>query len=234
MTQRTLLLISCGIPLTLLLLTCSGCNRGDIEKGAVCLKLGDYAMAIVFFDKVLMHNPKHFEARVGKGKALLQRAIDNPGDTVSWREACRHLEAARTITPSEGLAELLAQVWSERARMLLVRNDTVATLEALFRSIEYDPKSPGPLNSAGIIYFRLGEFDKASTLFRKAAAMDSANPAVLFNLGMIAWNENDFPEARNFWLKGLKLAPKDEEMLYWFARAEKKVRDSGANAVPGK
>lgn len=234
MTKRKWSRIISGTLIILLLLMSVGCVRGNIEKGAACLKLGDYAMAINFFDKVLIRYPENFEARVGKGKALLQRAIDNSDDTTSWREACRHLEAARTIKPSEGLSELLSQVWSERGRMLLVHGDTVSALEALSRSIEYNQKSPEPLNCAGIIYFRLGEFDKAKTLFRKAADIDSTNPVILFNLGMIAWNENDLPSARYFWLRGLKLAPKDDEMLYWFARTEKSVRDLGGNGSPGK
>ncbi|MCU0608465.1 MAG: tetratricopeptide repeat protein [Chitinispirillaceae bacterium] len=203
-----------------------GCSRPNVEKGSLCLRLGDYPAAIVFFERALAHNPIDYNARVGLGKAFLQKAADNSDDSVSWRTACRHLSAAQTLQPSESLGRLQSQVWAEGAK-LLVRRDTIAALEALTRSMEYDPKSVDPVNRAGIIYFRLNEFEKARMLFQRALKIDSANTPVLFNLGMIEWARGDHRAAHGYWLRGLKLAPRDEAMLYWFARAEKQLRTTG-------
>ncbi|MBN1129239.1 MAG: tetratricopeptide repeat protein [Chitinispirillaceae bacterium] len=202
------------------------CSQSPLEKGAVCLRLGDCEGAVRFFGKALADDPGSYGARLGMGKALLQRAAGNTGDTLSWRDACMHLEAARTLSAGEALNPLLSQAWSERARQLLDKKDTIAALEALTRAIGYAPRSAGPLNAAGIIYFRKGELEKSRTLFARALSLDSANAPVLFNLGMAAWSSGAFEEARDFWLRCLKLAPSDETALYWFARAEKKKRDA--------
>jgi tetratricopeptide (TPR) repeat protein len=216
------------------ILLLAACTRIDIDKAETCLKLGDYPMAVRIFGEVLERDPQSYGARLGMGKALLQQAIDRAGDTVSWREACMHLEAARTLRPSAGLNGLLSQVWSQRAHILLAGADTIAALEALTRSIEYDPRRAEPLNAAGIIYFRLGEPEKARALFTQAAAADSLNPAVLFNLGMVAWHSGDIEKAHSCWLSGLTLSPEDQTMLYWFARAEKQMRRAESTVTPEK
>ena len=202
------------------------CSQSPLEKGTVCLRLGDYEGAIRFFSRALSDDPGNYGARLGMGKALLQRAADNAGDTISWRDACMHLEAAQTLYPGEALNPHLSQAWSERARQLLDKKDTIAALEALTRAIGYAPRSAEPLNAAGIIYFRKGELEKSKIIFAKALSLDSTNAPVLFNLGMAAWSTGAFEEARDYWLRCLKLTPADETVLYWFARAEKKKRDA--------
>jgi tetratricopeptide (TPR) repeat protein len=207
----------------------TGCSDSNVEKGAACLQLGDYEMAQVFFNKTLMRNPRDYDARVGMGKALLQRAVDNTNDTLSWREACLHLDAARTLRPSAYLNGLLSQAWFERSRVQLDFRDTLGALTSLTHAIEYDPGRAEPLNAAGIIYFHMGEAEKALAILSRAAALDSGNVTVLFNLGMIRWHSGDINGAHGLWLRALKRSPKDETVLYWFALAEKKLRESDAD-----
>ena len=209
----------------------TGCISRDIEKGTVALELGDYSLAAQFFSRVLEREPANAEARLGMGKALLQRASDNPGDSSAWREAVMHLEAVRTLGKNTDIGPLLSQVWSERAASLLSINDTLRSLEALTRAIAADPTSPGPLNLAGIIYFRTGRVAKARLLFERAIAVDSSSTSSLFNLGMLDWEEGAVRQAHDLWLRALKDAPQDEDFLYWFAVAEKRLREmpSGTN-----
>jgi tetratricopeptide (TPR) repeat protein len=212
----------------------TSCSRSPVERGAACLSLGDYAMAIQFFGEALKRNPDRYDARLGMGKALLQRAADNLGDTASWRDACMNLEAARTLNPSIDISGVLAQAWSERARHLLDKNDTLAALSALTRAIGYDPQRIEPLNAAGIIYFRMGQLEKSNALFISAYTIDSMNTAVRFNMGMVAWNKGNIAGAREHWLFCLKQSPGDESALYWFARAEKQFRDSVMRPAHGR
>ena len=204
----------------------AACATSDLRKGAVALELGDYTMAINFFSRVLEKNPAHFEARLGMGKALLQKTIDNGDDSVSWRMAVMHLEAARTLSSSSEVPKLLAQVWAERASDLLHGGDTLTALEMLTKAIASDPQNSQPLNLAGIIYFRMGRPEKARLLFEGAVKNDTANPSLLFNLGMLYWEEKRIKEAHDLWLRALKMSPQDEDFLYWFAVAEKSFRDT--------
>ena len=211
--------------LTLLIIACS---RNNIEKGTTCLRLGDYPGAISFFGDELKRQPDSYEARLGLGKALLQQSADANGDTAVWKQGLMHIEAARTLSPPDDAAEirkLLSEAWGHHARTLLSVGDTLGSLSALSRTIEYNPTSAEPLNLAGIIYFRLGDERKAIALFEKAAQIDKKNPSPHFNLGMIYWQNNRVIEAHAHWLMALKLSPKDEDLLYWFALAEKKMRD---------
>ena len=204
----------------------TGCTASDVRKGTVALELGDYSLAIVLFSRVLERNPAHFEARLGMGKALLQRAVDNNDDSVSWRLALMNLEAARTINSGDDLEKLLSQAWVERAYGLLHRSDTLSAIEALTKAIAFDPLSSEPLNMAGIIYFRMGKTEKARMLFERAVRIDTVAASPLFNLGMVHWEQNEPQRAYECWLTALKKAPGDETILQWFATAEKRLRES--------
>ena len=184
-------------------------------------------MAIAFFSEEVKRHPESFEARLGLGKALLQQAYDNGADTTSWKNGLIQLEAARTLSPADTLRPLLSEAYCEHAHMLLSRKDSVAALEALSRAIEYNNRAIEPVNLAGIIYFRMGEGDKAEMLFKKAVAMDSVNAAARFNLGMVFWHLGRYADARRQWLAAVSASPADKDMIYWFALAEKKCREAG-------
>lgn len=208
----------------LLFLVLCRCADRSIEKGYTSLQLGDYEMAISFFHQVLKKNPRNYDARLGMGKALIQKAIDHANDTTSWRHALTNLEAARTLRPEEDIGALLAEAWTVHARALLSAEDTVEALSGLARAIEHHPSSVEPLNLAGIVYFRMGDADKAEVLFRKAVDLDTEHPSGYFNLGMVCWRQDRLADAHGYWLKAIKRAPDDEDILYWFALAEKKLR----------
>lgn len=206
------------------LLLCA-CRKGEIEKGWVNLGLGDYPMAIRFFGSAVEAEPQRYDARLGLGQALLQKAFAE-NDSASFEYALVQLEACRSLAPSEDISGILADAYYERARGRLKSGDTVAALAALSKAIDRAPVNPRPLNLVGIIYGKLGEADKAEALFRKALGLDSADASAHFNLGMIRWQAGDVREAHGHWLKALKRLPRDEDVLYWFALSEKKLRES--------
>jgi tetratricopeptide (TPR) repeat protein len=203
----------------------NGCSSLDMSKGSVALELGDYPLAITFFSRVLRRNPGHFGARVGMGKALLQRATDRPGDTTAWREAIMHLQAAQTIHGDTDIPLLLAEAWAERGAVLLDGGDTAGALDALTYAIELHPENPEPLNLAGIINFRLGRLQKARQLLERTVELDSSNASSLFNLGMICWEQQHVRRAYELWRKALGRSPDDEEFQHWITTAEKRLQE---------
>ena len=199
-------------------------NHRSIEKGELSLRLGDYLMAIRFFDEVLSRNPENFDARLGMGKALIQQASAKHHDSLIWSKALTNLEAARSIRPESNIEPLLCEAWTIHSQMLLSTNDTIASLNALSRAIEYNPRAVEALNSAGIIYFKLGELEKADILFNRALVADTSRPFTYFNIGMIRWSIHDVKGANKAWLKAVQLAPGDKDIVYWYAASEKKLR----------
>lgn len=209
----------------------AGCSEDLLRKGTIALELGDYPLAISFFSKRTEQHPGDAAARIGLGKAYLQKAADNPEDTLSWRSALRNLEAAHTLKKSDStIAMLLAQAWTERGKQLLFTKDTVAAIEALSRSIAIDKRYPEPLNLAGIVYYQTGNASRARLLFERALTLDTAHIPTLFNLGMLNWEASDIAAAHALWLRALNHAPEDAELVYWFSAAEKRLREM---AVPG-
>ena len=219
---------------SILLVVCiilqQSCTRSDMERGALCLELGDYERAYRCFEHVLDRNPAHPVARLGMGKALLQRSVDMQWDTLSWRRALMHFEVARSLGASRETDGLLSEAWTERTQGLLRRSDTLGALEALTRAIEYTPHNAELLNLAGILYFRMGKVEQSKAIFTRAIHLDTLNPSSLFNLGMIDWSTGQFESAHQRWLAALRRAPHDEELLYWFARAEKQKREHATQA----
>ncbi|MBF0430563.1 MAG: tetratricopeptide repeat protein [Fibrobacteria bacterium] len=207
-----------------LFLSFFGCNGKTVENGNICLALGDYPLAISFFETRLKKVPEDYSARLGLGKALLQKAADK-ADMEAWYYALIQLEACRTITPSDELNLLLCDAYKEQARLLLNSKDTVSALESLSHAIELNRRDVEPVNLAGIIYYNMREVTKAEALFLKAINLDSLHPTALYNLGMICWQQQDVAGARDYLLRALKIVPQDEDVLYWFARAEKRIRD---------
>lgn len=202
-----------------------GCGTGDLDKGQACLALGDYPMAQRFFGRAVEADPRGYEARLGLGQALLQKAFAE-SDSVALAGAFIQLEACRSLRPSAEIGGLLAEAWMDRARGLLRARDTLEALAALSKSIDRDPRDPRPVNLAGIVYGKIGEAGKADALFRKALALDSGDASAHFNLGMLRWQAGEVREAHAQWLAALKTLPDDEDILYWFALAEKKLRES--------
>ncbi len=217
-----------GIAILLLVLSTlmlTACQPDDVEKGNISLSLGDYPRAMAFFEAALQERPDHAEARLGMGKALLQKAMDGNDDPRIWDQAMLHLEAFRTLAPDHGAQSLLSQAYTEKARFLLDRSDTLSALKSLARSRDIDPEDVAAINLAGILYCRLGQPDKGETLFFSALALDTANASANFNLGMLSWQRQDYEGARDFWSKALKNAPQDEDILFWFALSEKHLQD---------
>jgi tetratricopeptide (TPR) repeat protein len=209
-----------------IMLIISGCGNTAIEKGEICLRLGDYPMAAVFFSEEVKRHPESFDARLGLGKALLQQACADASDTGAWIGAIIQLEAAATLSPGDYIGTLLSEAYLQRAHMLLSEKDSIAALDALSRAIERNNRAVESINLAGIIYFRMGETDKAEALFAKATGIDSTNPAGRFNLGMVYWQAGRYEDARTQWYAALAASPRDKDIVYWYALAEKKKRES--------
>lgn len=200
-----------------------GCTSRDLEKGEACLALGDYPMAIRFFSRVAEKDPLDFAARVGLGKALIQKSAAE-GDSAAIAYALVQLEAGRSLNPDADLAPLIAEAYLEKARSCLQRLDTTGALASLARSVERDPKGVSALNLAGIIYAKLGDPDRATALFGKALTLDSTSASAHFNQGMLDWQAGEVQKAHGHWLEALKALPEDEDALYWLALAEKRLR----------
>lgn len=210
-----------------ILLFIASCTTTDslLEKGEAHLTLGDFTRAERCFSDAINRVPRSRHARLGLGKALLQRHAFYPEDTGLIAEALVQLEAARTLHPDSTAEKLLSIVWCQRAEVSLGSGDSVAALKALSRSTSLDPESTKPLNMAAILYFHRGESLKAINLFRLITTIDTASVSGWFNMGMVFWADSSYRQAADAFFKAAQRSPDDKEVLQWAARAKKYSSD---------
>ena len=80
------------------------------------------------------------------------------------------------------------------------------------RAIEINPDDPAIIDSWGWIHYRLGEYDKAIELLRKALSrLDDAE--IASHLGEVLWVTGRRDEARSVWQKALKKPPDAPSLL---------------------
>ena len=78
----------------------------------------------------------------------------------------------------------------------------------LKRAIEIMPDDPAIIDSWGWVHYRLGDYDKAIGLLRKALSRFD-DPEIAAHLGEVLWVSGKQQEAREIWQRALKKTPDD-------------------------
>lgn len=134
----------------------------------------------------------------------------------------------------EGIAELKAvitetggcAVCEAKIGEALQRKGDEAGAEAAFKkAIADDPKLPDPYSALANLYNQQKKFDQAAEMSKKATELAGAgaagagNAGVVFNQGIIFWNQGKIPEAKAQFEQALKLDAKLADANYWFGMA---------------
>jgi tetratricopeptide (TPR) repeat protein len=82
----------------------------------------------------------------------------------------------------------------------------------LKRAIEIMPDDPAIIDSLGWVHYRLGNYDEAIQLLRKALARYD-DSEIAAHLGEVLWVTGEQEEARGIWQKALKKSPDDPVLL---------------------
>jgi Tfp pilus assembly protein PilF len=104
----------------------------------------------------------------------------------------------------------------------LRRKDDAAAEAAFLKATELDPKSPDAFSALAGIYNRQKKFAEASKMSAKAVELQGAaggaagggNAADTLNLGIIAWNAGEYPEAKKHFEQAVKIDPKLADAHY--------------------
>ncbi|HEX3020735.1 MAG TPA: tetratricopeptide repeat protein [Chitinispirillaceae bacterium] len=198
------------------------CSENSVKRGYQSLNLGDYDMAIGFFNEELHRNPGDFGARVGLGKALLQKSYATEQDTTLWHQALIQLQAARSIENRDYLNTLLRDAWIIYGRKKLAAEDTMAALTAMTFALDYDPASAEALNLSGILFSSFGLTQKAESLFVAGSNNSKSSRELQFNLGILYFYRQQYGDALRIWKSASLYDSSDIELKQWIALAEKK------------
>jgi protein O-GlcNAc transferase len=85
------------------------------------------------------------------------------------------------------------------------------SLDEFDLAIKYNPDDWKPYNKKGLIFFGIRNYQGAKEMFEKANSINSTNPQILVNLGMVDYMEGNKDGALSYWEKGINLSPNDND-----------------------
>jgi tetratricopeptide (TPR) repeat protein len=85
------------------------------------------------------------------------------------------------------------------------------SLDEFDLAIKYNPDDWKSYNKKGLIYFGIKNYPQAKQMFQKANALNSKNPQLLVNLGMVDYMEGNKDGALSYWENSISLSPSDND-----------------------
>ncbi|MBI3898225.1 MAG: tetratricopeptide repeat protein [Gammaproteobacteria bacterium] len=131
---------------------------------------------------------------------LEQKLRDNPNDAEGWAKLGRSYEVL-------GRPDDARQAYVHAYRFAPNRPEIIAAYAAFLMS--RDPANPDP---------------EAVALFGKLYKLNPKHPAALWTLGLVAFKENKFKQAAQYWERLLKELPPDSEVTPQVQRALEAAR----------
>ena len=95
--------------------------------------------------------------------------------------------------------------------MALIYNQMGDTEKALGAMLEARAENPDDLNlilTEANVYYAMGNIDEFKSLLEYATELDSENPELQYNLGVIAAEANDVENAKKYYTRAIELNPK--------------------------
>lgn len=100
------------------------------------------------------------------------------------------------------------QAWVALGNEYFDSNRFMDAIEAYDKALEIQPNSPNVLTDQGVMFRRLGWFDRAIQNFAKANEIDPSHATSVFNLGIVyRYDLQDFAKAQQAWTKFLEISP---------------------------
>jgi type IV pilus assembly protein PilF len=174
----------------------------NLNLGVGYLRQGRPELAIDILERALSFNPNLADAH-----SSIAVAYDQLGDV---EEAEEHYRRATELAPENpGVANSYA--------VFLCRDDRWNDAEEFFLRAAENPRYATPeaaLANAGVCARSAGELDKADSYFRAALDRNSTYPDALFHMTDLAYQNENYLQARAFLQRSLESAPDSPEMFW--------------------
>lgn len=101
--------------------------------------------------------------------------------------------------------------WVQLGHSYFDSNQPMEAIEAYDKALELDDNDPDVLTDQGVMYRKVGWFDKAINNFTKANELKPTHLQSLFNLGIVyRYDLNDTGKAKSAWTRYLKIVPQGQ------------------------
>lgn len=100
------------------------------------------------------------------------------------------------------------QAWVALGNEYFDGNQFMDAIEAYDKALAIQPNSPDVLTDQGVMFKRLGWFDRAIQNFSKANELDPTHATSVYNLGVVyRYDLQDFAKAQAAWTRFLEINP---------------------------
>jgi tetratricopeptide (TPR) repeat protein len=125
-----------------------------------------------------------------------------PAPTVNLQQKITELKKIVANDPAN------FQAWVTLGNEYFDSNQFMDAIEVYDKALEIQPDSPDILTDQGVMFKRLGWFDRAIGNFNKANEIDPNHATSVYNLGIVyRYDLQDFPKAQEAWKRFLEISP---------------------------
>ena len=185
------------------------------ERAEYYLQLGDalsnasrFAEAVPVYEEALRREPK--------SAAALERLALCLSSLKQYSRAETALKQALELTPA-------AATWIQLGLVRLQQGKAPDAIAAFEKAIELDPEMPDAYNTAGAIWFEIGDTARAETALRNAIRLQPNSAPAHDNLGNLLSASDRFEEARFHFEAALRFKENYNGARYNYALALAKV-----------
>ena len=107
-----------------------------------------------------------------------------------------------------------ASVWSEKGRVCILKEDTLAALDAFNHAAEYDKFNPAVWSALGVTNLMLGHEDDAYVQLTQAINLGSKWAGDYINRGVIHYRRHNYRGALSDYDQAVHLAPNEADTYY--------------------
>lgn len=163
------------------------------KEGIKAYNLGEFPLALKYFEIVLMLNPNCVEALNVTGS--IYRQIGN------FNQALDFFNQALKINSKFYLA------WNNKGNCLYQMKEIDSALECFNKTLEIEPNFELSWNSKGRILLEKNELDEALKCFDKALEINPKLHLAWYNIANVLTRQNNFEKALIYYDKALEIAP---------------------------
>ena len=120
------------------------------------------------------------------------------------------------------------EAWVRLGHNFFDSKQSLKAIEAYSKALELDDNDPNILTDLGIMFRRVGWYDKAIASFEKASSLDPTHMQSLYNLGIVYINDlNDVGKGAQAWERFIAVNPGSPGAAKVRAELEQLLRQPG-------
>lgn len=145
------------------------------------------------------------------GDAKKNQTVQVAGQAVSAQQAIPNTTQLDLLNSLVAKEPNNFNAWVQLAHHHFDANQPMEAVKAYGKALELHPNDADLLTDQGVMFRRLGWYDKAVESFSRAAELDPKHIHSLYNLGIVyRYDLNDIPKAIEAWSRYLQRDPQSE------------------------